>query len=190
MNLESSKCNAPINKRIHFQLMACLFRIRDLMHPPDKILLETGMKGGMKVLDFGCGPGGFSLAAANIVGREGIVYAVDNNPLAITSVALSAAARSLDNIKTLPGSCLDSLPRGFIDIVLLYDVLHAITEPSAVMQVLWRVLNLQGLLSVSDHHLTEEKIVKIITGTSLFWFTGQRHRTLRFEPVLQSESAA
>ena len=65
-----------------FRVMSLEFRLRDFFRPPERILREAGIRNGMTVLDFGCGPGGFSLAAAKLVGPDGRVYAVDNHPLA------------------------------------------------------------------------------------------------------------
>ena len=42
--------------------------LRDLFRTPRWVLIEAGVRAGMTVLDFGCGPGGFSLAAAKLVG--------------------------------------------------------------------------------------------------------------------------
>ncbi len=189
MNLESSITKAPIGKRIHFHLMVCFFRLRDLFHPPYRILLETGMRNGMKVLDYGCGPGSFSIAAARLVGRKGLVFALDINPLAVASVKRSAGLLGMDNMRPLPGSSLDDLPEGEIDIALLYDVLHEIAEPAALLNKIRKALKPGGLLSVSDHHLTVKNIIETITGTLSFRYAGQRHSTLRFEPVSGSGNA-
>lgn len=60
--------NTHHQSNFSFRLMSAEFRIRDWLHPPIKILQEAGVHRGMTVLDFGCGPGGFSLAAAQLVG--------------------------------------------------------------------------------------------------------------------------
>jgi len=73
-----------------FRLMALEYRLRDLLRPPDWILRQVGVRPGMDVLDLGCGPGSFSLAAAGLVGPEGSVYAVDIHPLAIRRVGRAA----------------------------------------------------------------------------------------------------
>ena len=46
----------------------------------------TGAKRGDVILDYGCGIGFNTISAAEIVGKEGIVYALDIHPLAIKSV--------------------------------------------------------------------------------------------------------
>ncbi|MBI5902540.1 MAG: methyltransferase domain-containing protein [Deltaproteobacteria bacterium] len=44
---------------------------------PERVLREAGLKEGDTMADIGCGPGFFSMPAAEIVGRSGRVYAAD-----------------------------------------------------------------------------------------------------------------
>ena len=44
---------------------------------PYKLLKAAGIQKGMKVLEVGCGPGVFTIPAAELVGEERVVYAVD-----------------------------------------------------------------------------------------------------------------
>lgn len=81
---------------LSFRLMALEYRLRDRRQPPLKTLDEVGVKQGMAVLDFGCGPGEFSLAAAELVGSAGTVYALDIHPLAIKSVKRAVLHHLLD----------------------------------------------------------------------------------------------
>lgn len=69
-------------RNIDFALMSLMFRVRDLIRPPVVALKEAGVGPGMRVLDYGCGPGSFYLAAALIVGDRGMVYALDELPVA------------------------------------------------------------------------------------------------------------
>ena len=47
---------------------------------PERCLREAGVTAGQTVVDYGCGPGLFTFPAADIVGAEGKVYAVDIEP--------------------------------------------------------------------------------------------------------------
>ena len=51
-------------------------KLRGLIHNPQKIL-GAYVKKGMRVLDVGCGLGFFSLAMAEMVGRDGVVVSAD-----------------------------------------------------------------------------------------------------------------
>ena len=72
----------PISN-IHFRLMSLSFKFRDLFLLPGNILEEVDIKTGFHILDYGCGPGSYSLAASKLVGETGKVYALDNHPLAV-----------------------------------------------------------------------------------------------------------
>ncbi|HIE43203.1 MAG TPA: methyltransferase domain-containing protein, partial [Candidatus Omnitrophica bacterium] len=44
---------------------------------PEEIIQVLDIKRGMKILDFGCGRGRYTLPLARIVGSEGRIYALD-----------------------------------------------------------------------------------------------------------------
>ena len=60
-----------------FRLMALEYRLKSDAAAVHGALKDAGIQPGMSVLDFGCGLGRYSLPAARIVGKEGVVYAVD-----------------------------------------------------------------------------------------------------------------
>jgi len=178
-------------RRLHFALMWLLFSIRDVFRPPGALLRRIGLAPGMRVLDFGCGPGGFSLAAARIVGRGGIVYALDISPLAVERVRRLAARMGLSNVRTILSGCATGLPDGSVDLVLLYDTLHLLPTAARerVKKELRRVLASGGSLSVSDHHMHTEEIVSAVTSGGLFAAVpecgeaGTQRGVLAFRPV-------
>lgn len=178
-----------LQSNMGFCLMSLAFWLRDMVRPPAKILAEAKLRPGMTVLDFGCGPGGFSLAAARSVGPEGRVYAVDIHPLAVRSVQRAAAKQGLDNVRTIRGNNVAELGAHSIDIILLYDVLHDLPDPKLILEELHRVLKPEGLLSVSDHHLGDEAILSAISADGQFRFAGRGCWTHRFKPRKTSEVA-
>jgi len=166
---------------LSFRVMSLEFRLRDFFRPLERILREAGIRNGMTVLDFGCGPGGFSLAAAKLVGPEGRVYAADKHPLAVKSVQRAANQQGFGNIRTILGGSVTDLPRGCVDMTLLYDVLHDLQEPGLILGELHRVLKPRGVLSVSDHHMKKEPLLSMITGDGLFLLAGGNRRTFQFK---------
>jgi ubiquinone/menaquinone biosynthesis C-methylase UbiE len=163
-----------------FRMMSLEFRLRDFFRPPERILREAGIRNGLTVLDFGCGPGGFSLAAAKLVGPEGRVFAVDRHPLALKSVSEAASRRGLRNIRTILGGGPADLAGGSVDVVLLYDVLHGLPEPGPILAEFYRVLKPRGVLSVSDHHMKKEPLLSTLAGDGLFLLAGRNRRTFQF----------
>jgi ubiquinone/menaquinone biosynthesis C-methylase UbiE len=163
-----------------FNLMSFFFRVRDLVSPRESVLEEAGIRPGFRVLDYGCGPGAYISDAANSVGQSGQVYALDLHPLAVRRVQRIARKRRLANVETIQSDCHTGLPDDSLDIVLLYDIFHMLSEPETVLTELHRVLVPGGTLSVLDPHISEDEIVSGITGRGLFRLAGKGEKTYRF----------
>jgi ubiquinone/menaquinone biosynthesis C-methylase UbiE len=131
-------------------------------------------------LDYGCGSGSFTFAAAQLVGPEGRVYAVDLHPLALQRIRRTAAKRQVTNVETIQTDCTTRLEGHSIDVVLFYYVLHWLNDRDHVMAELYRLLKPGGLLSFRDPYLKEEEIFRGITGKGLFHLSGKRLKTYRF----------
>jgi ubiquinone/menaquinone biosynthesis C-methylase UbiE len=165
---------------LDFRLMALTYRIRDFLRPRGSILKEVGIQAGFRVLDYGCGPGGYVAAAAEFVGASGKVYALDIHPQAIRMVRELAARRHLTNVETICSDRETGLPGESVDVVLLYDVFHDLGDPDGVLGELHRVLKPNGVLSFSDHHLKEEEIVAGLTKGGLFRLSRKGEKTYSF----------
>lgn len=172
--------NQHFQSNLSFRKMSLEFRVRDLLKPPVRILKEAGVRPGMTILDFGCGPGGFAIAAARLVGPEGRVITLDRNPLALQSVERRALRRNLSNIDTLSGDSPKECPDQSVDMVLLYDVIHGVDNRGELLAELWRVLKPAGVLSVNDHHLSDETLIGQVTGGKLFRLTGRCKWSFQF----------
>lgn len=166
MSDHEEKCR--LQGPVSFFLMSLEFRLRDLFRPPVKMLQAVGVKPGQTVLDYGCGPGSFTFAAARIVGPNGKVYAVDINPIAQRVVMRKALKRKLDSVIPLLPCDMYHIPNSDIDIALLYDVLHDLTNPSSVFSTFHKVMKPEGVLVVSDHHMTEQAIISAVVSGRLF----------------------
>jgi ubiquinone/menaquinone biosynthesis C-methylase UbiE len=163
-----------------FKTMAFTFRIRDFFRPRRDIVKEVGINEGFHVLDYGCGSGSYLLAVAELVGKSGKVYALDIQPLAIEMAKKIAAKRQLINVETILSECKTGLPDDSLDRVLLYDVFHDLKNADGVLEELHRVLKLDGILSISDHHLKENEIMSSLTKTALFTLLRKGQKTYSF----------
>ena len=173
--------DTPMNN-LHFKFMSFGYLFRDLGHPPLEKVREAGIQPGVHVLDYGCGPGSFAIAAAELTGETGKVYAVDIHPLALESVQKRAAKKGLNNIETIQSDCKTGLKTDTVDVVLLYDILHVLTEPENVLEELHRILKPTGILSLSDPHMKEEEMLSRIP-ERLFTLAKKGKRTHTFSPV-------
>ena len=151
-----------------FKLMSYVFRIRDFFSPRINVLNEIGIQPGSVVLDYGCGSGSYILPLSTIIGSSGKIYAVDINPLAITSVEDISVKNSLENVETIQSECKTGLPDESVDVVLLYDIFHELKNSNEILEELNRILKPDGVLSFSDHHMKDHEIREIFTKNSLF----------------------
>jgi ubiquinone/menaquinone biosynthesis C-methylase UbiE len=165
---------------LHFKLMSLGFKFRDFFLPRKNILKEIGIKPGYRVLDFGCGPGAYITGTSELVGRSGIIYALDIHPLAIQMVQSIASKNKLKNIEIIQSDCKTQLPDNSIDVVLLYDVIHGLGDRNRVLEELHRVLKPTGILSLSDHHLKQNEIISNVTSGGLFSLSNQGKKTYTF----------
>lgn len=135
---------------------------------------EVRIKPGFHILDYGCGPGGYVLPAAELVGKSGRIYALDIHPLAIQAIQSIASKNQLTNVKTICSDCKTGLPDNSVDVVLLYDTLHTLSDPERVLEELHRVLKPDGILSFSNH-MKENEVVCKVTSRGLFkpWRKGK-----------------
>jgi len=164
----------------HFKLMSFGFKFRDLFLPRKNILKEVGIKPEFHVLDYGCGPGDYIIAAAELVGKSGKIYALDIHPLATQTVQNIASKKRLTNVETICSDCKTGLPDNSVDVVLLYDTFHMLNDSYGVLEELHRVLKSNGILSFSDHHLKEDEIISKMTDKSLFRVLTKGNRTYSF----------
>lgn len=164
-----------------FRTMAFTFKIRDFFKPRRDVVKEAGIREGFRVLDYGCGSGSYMRIVAGLVGNSGRVYALDINPLAVQMVKKIAAKDQLTNVETIHSDCKTGLSDDSIDLVLLYDTFHDLTNADGVLEELHRVLKPKGVLSFSDHHMKEDEIMSKMTNKGLFRLLGKGDKTHSFE---------
>ena len=171
--------NKP-SSNLHFKVMALTFKLRDFLLPRKNILKEVGIKPGFHVLDYGCGPGSYTKAIAELVGGTGKIYALDIHPLAIQMVRAIASKNKLTNVETILSDRNTGLPDNSMDVILMYDAFHEFSDPNGVLQELHRVLKPEGLLSFSDHHMKGQEIIARVTERGLFKLSRKGERTYSF----------
>ena len=165
---------------VSFKLMALTLRVRDFIRPRTVLLEEAGIRPGFRVLDYGCGPGSYLEPLSRLVGPSGKIYALDIHPLAIQEVQKRASRKGILNVKTIQSDCNTGLPDNSVDVVLLYDVFHDLSQPDEVLRELHRVVKPGGGLSFSDHHMKERDILETFAHSGLFKLSVQGKKTYSF----------
>lgn len=140
--------------------------LMDLGAAADTVLDRAGVGPGMAVLDVGCGPGRVALAAAERVGPEGRVVALDVQPRMLEVCRRRAAEQGLDNLETvLAAAGTGALAqRDVFDAAYLITVLGEIPNRCAALAEIHRALRPGGVLSVSellpDPHFQSRRTVR------------------------------
>jgi len=176
---EETAMDKPMSN-FDFQFMSVGYKFRDFFLPRKDILEEVGIKPGFHMLDYGCGPGSYIVPLAELVGESGKIYALDIHPLAIQKVKDIASKKRLANVGTICSDYQTGLPDNSLNVVLLYDAFHHLSDPDVVLKELHRVLKPDGILSFSDHHMKEKEIVAEVTKSGLFRLSRKGQRTYAF----------
>lgn len=137
----------------------------------DGLLRRVGIRDSQTVVDYGCGPGIFSIASGKIAGPLGKVYALDVRPRALEGIKDAAAAEGLANVETMlldKSAVSASLDSGIADVVLLFDVLQEITDKPALIREMDRLLKPEGVLSVFPMHLGTDRLLELVDTTGIF----------------------
>ena len=119
-----------------------------------KFLQKIGVRSGDLVLDFGCSSGHYSIPAAQVVGEQGRVYALDKENNKLSQLREKAEEKGLSNIETYitDGELKGDLPDQSVNVILAYDILHYLDRREKLLAEFDRVLKKEGLLSVYPKH--------------------------------------
>ena len=148
-----------------FRLMNLTMNVIDLLTPlVERRARAFGLQPGMAVVDYGCGPGRYTLRFSRLVGPAGKVYAVDIHELAIQAVRKKMSRYGLKNVQpVLATGYTTGLPAACADRVFALDMFFAIRQPNEFLAELKRLARPDGLLIIDDGHqprqLTRQKIL-------------------------------
>ncbi|MEA1959187.1 MAG: class I SAM-dependent methyltransferase [Chloroflexota bacterium] len=166
---------------IGFRAMSLCFKIRDILSDPVDKLRKAGIDDGQTVLDYGCGPGSYTIPAARMVGEQGKVYAIDIHPLAVEAVESKAARANLKNIVTILSERNTGLPDECVDTALLFDAIHMIEDKKALLGELHRVIRPNGRLSIFVEHTKPDSVIRIAEMDGLFSLKDRHGKLFNFE---------
>jgi len=167
----------------HFKGMMWLYKFSDLFWNPQRRLKKIPLKEGMAVVDYGCGPGRYTLPIAKLVGPKGKVFAVDIQPLAISTIKKRASIEGLINVEAiLADSYNTGIQSSSIDLVLLIDTLHLIKDCDALFREIYRLLKPDGLIFMDPGHMKMLRARQIVESTDLFTIVECRGRDMLVAP--------
>lgn len=132
---------------------------REKEEAPEAALQAIGIQKGMIVADIGAGTGYFSIRIARRVGPTGKVYANDIQPEMLERLREKSEHDGITNIETVLGSEADpKLPAGKMDLVILVDVYHELSQPQAMLERIRASLKPDGRLILLEYRKEDPTI--------------------------------
>lgn len=139
-------------------------RLRRWVQNPRKILAPH-IKAGMTVLDFGCGPGYFTIDIARMVGRSGRVIAADLQEGMLRKIKAKIQGTELEPRVTLH-QCEAGrigLPEP-VDLILAFYMIHEIPDKVALFNEMYAILQPNGRLFIVEPplHVSKKEFEKTV----------------------------
>ena len=158
-----------------FKMMILTFKIIDFIFPYVKNRIKNfNLQQGMTVIDYGCGPGRYTIPFSKIVGQNGEIYAVDIHQMALEQVKQKIKKLNITNIKTILASGNDDnrydtgLPERIGDVVCAFDMFFIIKKPTEFLAEISRILKDDGILIIDDGHQSRKTTKEKINNSDLF----------------------
>jgi len=134
-------------------------RERDREEEPDLALRLLRIRRGSTVADIGAGSGYFTVRLAKIVGAMGKVYASDIQPGMLTLLQQNVTRARVDNVIPVLGAMDDPrLPAGSIDLAIMVDVYHELSEPQRMLQRIREALKPDGRLALLEYRAEDPEV--------------------------------
>jgi SAM-dependent methyltransferase len=126
-------------------------------HDDHMALLRGGIdQAGGRWADFGSGTGAFTLALADLIGPEGVIYSIDQDRSALAQQAQALRARLPNSIvytriADFTRPLRDSLPP--LDGIVMANALHFHRNPQPIVQLLKSYLRPQGRFILIEYNI-------------------------------------
>lgn len=126
---------------------------------PDGAIDALNLRPGMTIADLGSGVGYMTLRMAKRVGPTGKVYGVDLQPGMLAELVKNAKDNGISNVEPILGEPADpKLPAGQIDLILMVDVYHEVSQPQAMLRKIRQALKPDGRLVLLEYRAEDPSI--------------------------------
>jgi ubiquinone/menaquinone biosynthesis C-methylase UbiE len=132
---------------------------RDLEENPDRAIDVLKLEKGSTVADVGAGSGYMTVKLAKKVGPQGKVYANDIQQGMLDLLSKRVTKSKLTNVSTVLGTQDDpKLPADTIDLVIMVDVYHELSQPQVMLRHIRDSLKPGGRLVLLEYRKEDPDI--------------------------------
>jgi ubiquinone/menaquinone biosynthesis C-methylase UbiE len=132
---------------------------RDVEEDPDRAIDVLKIAKGATVADIGAGSGYMTIKLARKVGPQGKVLATDIQPAMLDLLSKRIAKAKLTNVTPVLGAVDDpKLPADAVDLALMVDVYHELSQPQLFLQRLRTALKSGGRLVLVEYRKEDPDI--------------------------------
>lgn len=166
-------------------------RIRKSIHKPEKIL-DNYVKPGQTVMDFGCGPGTYTIDMAQMVGRNGKVIAVDFQEKMLKILEKKCKKEGLESRVKIHQNKTESIGISEkVDFVLAFYVIHELPAIDNFFAELRSIVKPEGNLLVIEPkvHVKKHFFERIVYSARNHGFVPQSRINIRFSRAILFKNA-
>jgi demethylmenaquinone methyltransferase/2-methoxy-6-polyprenyl-1,4-benzoquinol methylase len=159
-------------------------KVRQWIFDPVKTLRGADIKSGQTILEVGCGTGFFTIPAAQLIGDQGCLVAMDVSSGFIEQVSKKVQNADLKNVRIVKRDALDTgLDTASIDKVLLFGVIPFPLLPlNLLLPEMHRVLKPEGTLAVwLFPPVVHFWVPKSILQSGLFTYTNKQNGVYNYK---------
>jgi ubiquinone/menaquinone biosynthesis C-methylase UbiE len=132
---------------------------REKEEAPTKAIAALNIKAGQTVADIGAGSGYYSVLLAGAVGPTGRVFATDIQPEMLAIIKRKLDALPIPQIQLVLGTPTDTrLPDASIDLALMVDVYHELSDPQVFLRSVKRALKPGGRLVLLEFRKEDRRV--------------------------------
>jgi SAM-dependent methyltransferase len=122
-------------------------RVRRFLEPPDRLVSQLGLKATDVVVDFGCGPGFYTIPIARVVTRT---IAVDVSSHMLERTVSNAKMNHVTVEALASDGTAIKLDDGIVDLIFLSHVFHEVANRPKVLSEFLRIMKRSGRLAIVE----------------------------------------